>query len=41
MAKKKNPLASIRSNIDALDGKIVQLLNERAKQVLKVGEIKA
>jgi chorismate mutase/prephenate dehydratase len=41
MAKKKNPLASIRSNIDALDGKIVHLLNERAKQVLKVGEIKA
>lgn len=41
MAKKKNPLASIRSSIDSLDGQIVKLLNERAKQVLKVGRIKA
>ena len=40
MAKKKNPLASIRTSIDALDSKIVQLLNQRAQQVLKIGEIK-
>ena len=41
MAKKKNPLTSIRTSIDTLDGKIVKLLNERALQVLKVGQIKA
>ena len=31
---------SLRKEIDALDSKIVELLNERAKVVLKIGEIK-
>ena len=30
----------MRKEIDALDSKIVDLLNERAKIVLKIGEIK-
>ncbi len=41
MPKKTPPLSSIRSSIDALDGQIVQLLNQRARQVLKVGALKA
>ena len=31
----------LRKEIDTLDSKIVDLLNERAKIVLKIGEIKS
>jgi chorismate mutase / prephenate dehydratase len=33
-------LEGLRSEIDSLDSKIVKLLNERAKVVQKIGEIK-
>jgi chorismate mutase/prephenate dehydratase len=41
MPKKNTPLSQIRSSIDSLDGQIVELLNQRARQVLKIGALKA
>jgi chorismate mutase/prephenate dehydratase len=40
MAGAKDPLEPLRLKIDALDGKIVELLNDRAKVVIEVGKIK-
>lgn len=36
----KDKLQSQREKIDAIDGKLVQLLNERTKLVLRIGQIK-
>ncbi|HEY7091242.1 MAG TPA: prephenate dehydratase [Tepidisphaeraceae bacterium] len=36
----KDPLESLRTRIDSLDERIVQLLNDRAKIVVEVGKIK-
>lgn len=41
MAKDDKKLKKLRDNIDSADKKIVELLNKRAKNVLKVGELKA
>jgi chorismate mutase/prephenate dehydratase len=34
------PISKIRKNIDALDKKIVQLLNKRAQSILEIGKLK-
>lgn len=36
----ENPLEPLRRNIDALDARIVELLNERAKVVVEIGKLK-
>lgn len=40
MKNTKAELQKIRKNIDHIDGQLVRLLNERAKNVLKVKNIK-
>ena len=40
MAKNKNELKNLRSSIDKIDEKLVTLLNERAKKVIRVKAIK-
>lgn len=40
MSEDKNPLDSVRENIDKIDRKLQRLLNERAAWALKVAEIK-
>lgn len=36
----KDKLQNLRSQIDSIDGRLVRLLNERTKHVLKIGKIK-
>jgi chorismate mutase/prephenate dehydratase len=38
--KTKNKLDNLRSKIDAIDAKLVRLLNQRTEHVLEIGEIK-
>ena len=35
-----DPLAELRANIDKIDHQLVELINQRAKQVIEVGKIK-
>ncbi|HTC21390.1 MAG TPA: chorismate mutase, partial [bacterium] len=41
MKSSKNDLKKIRDEIDRIDSKLVQLLNERAKSILKVKALKS
>ncbi|MDH5751828.1 MAG: chorismate mutase [Deltaproteobacteria bacterium] len=40
MEYKNDPYAELRKNIDGIDRKILDLLNERARYALEIGEIK-